>query len=113
MEIHKFEPKNKYIEDLEDTSESDTTSISDNWDDDITYEDEESVGEEDMVQRSIVNRSDINEDFLLRIEDTGIRIIIQRINKKKKRFPCFFLGRGKCIEKNATFRIFLNKKSEK
>ena len=36
LEIHKFEPKNKYIEDLEDTSESDTTSFSDNWDDDIT-----------------------------------------------------------------------------
>ena len=33
-----------------------------------------------MVQRSIVNRTDIDEDFLLRIEDTGIRIIIQRIN---------------------------------
>ena len=80
MVIHKFEPKKKYIEDLEDTSESDTTSISDNWDDDITYEDEESVDEEDMVQRSIVNRTDIDEDFLLRIEDTGIRIIIQRIN---------------------------------
>ena len=31
-----------------------------------------------MVQRSIVNLSDIEEDFLL--EDTGIRIIIQRIN---------------------------------
>ena len=66
MEIHKFEPKNKYIEDLEDTSESDTTSISDNWDDDITYEDEESVGEEDMVQRSIVNRSIDSESILMK-----------------------------------------------
>ena len=48
LEIQKFEPKKKYIEDLEDTSESDTTSIS--------------------------------EYFLLRIEDTGIRTITQRMN---------------------------------
>ena len=63
--MHQFEPKKKYVEELEDTDESDPPSMSNNSDD------EDEQNNETLVER--VNPTDIDEHFLREIEDTGIR----------------------------------------
>ena len=54
LDIFKFEPKNKYVEELEDTGESDATSISDisdeNNEDDECDEDEEQAFETSITE---------------------------------------------------------------
>ena len=60
LEMHQFEPKKKYVEELEDTDESDPPSMSDNSDD------EDEQNNETLVER--VNPTDIDEHFLREIE---------------------------------------------
>ena len=103
LDLHKFEPRKKYVEQLEDTDASDATSISDNSDEDSNYSG-------NVAQQVIVNRpATVDTDFLLPTDNTGINIITQRLNDSnlEEDAPTFHLlePRRKSIEiqKNPQF----------
>ena len=84
LELHQFEPKKKYVEELEDTDESDPPSISDDSDAEIEENDETILEPANRLEQvesasttndsvNLANQIDIDEGFLRSIEDTGIR----------------------------------------
>ena len=93
LNIYKFEPKKKYIEELEDTGESDATSIAedtDEEDDEHHTEDEEDdaikndeiLRVEEILQEEVVAVAVVN-DNKVACDVCGIRFTSRGLNRHK------------------------------
>jgi hypothetical protein len=84
LDIHKFEPKKKYVEELVDTDESDATSVDEDTDDEESEEEEEyeshhTDGEEDdeeIVTNEILSVANALEEEVVQDEEVVVAVVV-------------------------------------
>jgi len=84
LDIHKFEPKKKYVEELVDTDESDATSVDEDTDDEESEEEEEyeshhTDGEEDdeeIVTNEILSVANAIEEEVVQDEEVVVAVVV-------------------------------------
>ena len=76
-DLFKFEPKKKYVEELEDTGESDATSISENSEEEI-----DEIEEHDQLDEQVESNNQ-EENYLPSFEDNELNLISNRLNNSK------------------------------
>jgi hypothetical protein len=77
-DLFKFEPKKKYVEELEDTGESDATSISENSEEEI-----DEIEEHDQSDDQVEEDYNQEENYLPNIEDHELNVISNRLNNSE------------------------------
>ena len=79
LDIHKFEPKKKYVEELVDTDESDATSVDEDTDDEESEEEHHTDGEEDdeeIVTNEILSVANAIEEEVVQDEDVVVAVVV-------------------------------------
>jgi len=83
LDVHKFEPKKKYVEELVDTDESDATSVDEDTDDEESeeeeYESHHTDGEEDdeeIVTNEILSVANALEEEVVQDEEVVVAVVV-------------------------------------